>query len=70
MTKQQLVAYIQRELADLARLQHTEPQTAYAYMNGFLIAQLAEAAIQDSNTLHRLRKNITRAKQRIEHNKQ
>ena len=68
MTKQQLIQYIQREVAELARIQHTDPQAAYTYMTGFLIAQLAEAVIQDSHTLDRLRTAITNTKQRIEHN--
>lgn len=65
MTKQQLSLYIQREIARIAQQQYEDPRQSLTYITGFLSAQLAEAALQDSHALDRFKHSIEIVEQRI-----
>jgi hypothetical protein len=58
MTKDQLQEYIQTNVSTLAAGKYANKHDQLYYTVGFLIAQLAEAAYNDSHTLYKFRDTV------------
>lgn len=58
MTKSQILEYIQTNVSRLAASKYTAKSDQLYYTVGFLLAQLTEAAYNDSKTLYKFKHTV------------